>query len=162
MVEIENALNAEKEEFEMKMESLNQRKQDLRKKEIQLKESISKFDNFLKENDAKLSRAVKKSEDERELQKVKQKEIERLKEEIKQLAKVKDNLQNKVVTHSRFHKYLEQSVEFADEFQEIHEIINRYETLTTNYQDLIVQEKANEEVLNAKRKDLNQYLEVFI
>ena len=57
----------------MKMDSLNQRKQELEKKEIQLKESVLKFDKFLKENDAKLSRAVKKAEDERELQKAKQK-----------------------------------------------------------------------------------------
>ena len=32
----------------MKIESLNQRKQDLEKKEIQLKESVIKFDKFLK------------------------------------------------------------------------------------------------------------------
>ena len=32
----------------MKMESLNQRRQDLEKKEAQLKESVLKFDKFLK------------------------------------------------------------------------------------------------------------------
>ncbi len=32
----------------MKIDSLNQRKQDLEKKEIQLKESVIKFDKFLK------------------------------------------------------------------------------------------------------------------
>jgi hypothetical protein len=32
----------------MKIESLNQRKQELEKKEIQLKESVIKFDKFLK------------------------------------------------------------------------------------------------------------------
>ena len=143
----------------MKMDSLNQRKQELEKKEIQLKESVLKFDKFLKENDAKLSRAVKKAEDERELQKAKQKEIERLQEEIANLLKLKEKLQRKVAKYGTFNKYLEQSVEFADEFQEIREIIDRYETLTTNYKDLLEIETENEEKINGFRKELNAYLD---
>ena len=115
-------------EFKLKIESLNQRKQDLEKKEVQLKESVIKFDKFLKvwpthhyfvwshfkvefetkENDAKLSRAVKKTEDERELQKIKQREIERLKEENRLQIKLKDNLTAKVEAFQKFNKYLEQ------------------------------------------------------
>jgi len=52
------------------------------------------------------------------------------------------------------------SVEHADEFQEIREIIDRYETLTTNLKDLLEIEKENEEKMNKKRKDLNAYSEV--
>ena len=65
MNEVELALNAQKEvnlyyltayvcnfyyykEFQMKVESLQQRKDDLEKKELQLKESLVKFDKFLK------------------------------------------------------------------------------------------------------------------
>lgn len=92
----------------MKMESLAQRRAELEKKEMQLKESVIKFDKFLKENDAKLSRAVKKAEDERELQKSKQKEIERLQNEIETLSVLRDKLQRKVQKHSKFNKYLEQ------------------------------------------------------
>lgn len=159
MAEVEHSLTAEKEEFQMKMESLSQRKQELERKEIQLKESVVKFDKFLKENDAKLSRAVKKAEDERELQKSKQKEIERLNEEIRSLSKLKDKLSKKVVKYSAFNKYLEHSVEHADEFQEIREIIDRYETLTANLKDLLEIEKENEEIMNSKRKNLNIYEE---
>ena len=67
---------------------------------------ITKFGN--KENDAKLSRAVKKTEDERELQKIKQREIERLKEENRLQIKLKDNLTAKVEAFQKFNKYLEQ------------------------------------------------------
>jgi hypothetical protein len=52
------------------------------------------------------------------------------------------------------------AVESADEFQEIREVIDRYETLTTNYKDLIEIEKENEERINVDRKFLNSYLEV--
>ena len=51
-------------------------------------------------------------------------------------------------------------VETADEFQEIHEIIDRYETLTTNLQDLMEIGKENEDKINTERKQLNKYLEV--
>ena len=108
MSEVENALVAEKEEFQMKMEGLNQRKFELEKKELQLKESVIKFDKFLKENDAKLQRAVKKAEDERELQKSKQREIEKLQEEIRQLVRLKDKMTKKVQKNSKFNKYMEQ------------------------------------------------------
>jgi hypothetical protein len=51
-------------------------------------------------------------------------------------------------------------VERSDGFQEIREIIDRYETLTTNYKDLIDIQKENEDKMNDLRKSLNAYLEV--
>ena len=67
MVEVEHALIAQKEEFQMRMESLQQRTEELDRKEQQLKDSLLKFDKFLKENDAKRARAIKKSAEEQEL-----------------------------------------------------------------------------------------------
>jgi hypothetical protein len=48
MLEVENGLNQQKEEFAMKMESLTQRRDELARKESQLKDSLLKFDKFLK------------------------------------------------------------------------------------------------------------------
>merc|ERR1712003_202491 len=56
--EVEHALAAQKEEFSMKMEGLHQRRQEL-------KQSLMKFDRFLRENDSKKNRALKKAKDER-------------------------------------------------------------------------------------------------
>ena len=50
----------------MKMESIQQRREELERKEYTLKESLLKFDKFLKENDAKKNRAVKKANAERD------------------------------------------------------------------------------------------------
>lgn len=55
-----------------------------------------------------MSRAMKKAEDERELQKSKQKEIERLQDEIANLSKLKEKLHKKIQKFSKFNKYLEQ------------------------------------------------------
>jgi hypothetical protein len=48
MIEVENGLNQQKDEFSMKMDSLKQRRDELTRKESQLKESLLKFDKFLK------------------------------------------------------------------------------------------------------------------
>ena len=48
MLEIESSLTQQKEEFAMKMESLAGRREELGRKEGQLKESLGKFDKFLK------------------------------------------------------------------------------------------------------------------
>ena len=61
----------------MKMENLQQRREELERKELQLKESLLKFDKFLKENDMKRARALKKTKDEKEAVKTKDKEIDR-------------------------------------------------------------------------------------
>lgn len=157
MAEVESHLLAEREEFQMKMESLHQRREELERKQHQLKESILKFDKFLRENDAKRERAEKKAKDERELQKAKQKEIERLQNDIKNLMKFKDKFQQDVQKYSKFNSFLEKTVEVSDEFQEIHEIIDRYETLVTNYQDLLLIQKENEDKINNEKREFNMY-----
>ncbi|KAL8180465.1 UNVERIFIED_CONTAM: hypothetical protein K2H54_024967 [Gekko kuhli] len=48
LAEVEQALSAQKEEFQMKMERLQHRQQELESKEKQLKEAVLKFDKFLK------------------------------------------------------------------------------------------------------------------
>lgn len=46
----ENYFIVQLQEFQMKMESLQQRREELERKEYQLKESLLKFDKFLKVN----------------------------------------------------------------------------------------------------------------
>ena len=48
MLEVENGLKHQKDEFEMKMEALAQRREELARKEQQLRESLNKFDKALK------------------------------------------------------------------------------------------------------------------
>ncbi len=57
------------------MDGLKQRRDELERKEYQLAESLLKFDRFLKENDARRRRALKKTEDERELATTKAKDV---------------------------------------------------------------------------------------
>jgi chromosome segregation ATPase len=97
MQEIDQGLLAQKEEYSSKMESVEQRRADLSRKQKQLKESLEKFDKFLKENDAKKIRAIKKAVEERKIREQKEGEIQKLREILESLSVHKDR-QGKIIT----------------------------------------------------------------
>ncbi|KAL3858096.1 hypothetical protein ACJMK2_012707 [Sinanodonta woodiana] len=159
MAEVEQALAAQKEEFQMKMESLQQRREELERKEYQLKESLLKFDKFLKENDSKRARAVKKANDERDMKKQKDKEIERLNDDTNILIREKEKLQRKLENYTIYHKYMEKVLEAGEEFQEMRDIIARHDTLTATHEDLVENDQRNQEVIERHRQNLMKYIE---
>lgn len=96
-------------------------------------------------------RALKRAQDERELAAMKQKDIEKLQAEIDDLQQKREELLARIGKYAQHSKYLEkvnanshtledltlicsaiQTVEAADEFQEIRELIDRYTTLKMN------------------------------
>ncbi|XP_031555849.1 coiled-coil domain-containing protein 42 homolog [Actinia tenebrosa] len=159
MSEVEQALGAQKEEFQMKMESLQQRREELERKEYQLKESLLKFDKFLKENDSKRARALKKAAEEREMRRAKDREIARLQEDITSLTKERDKIQHKLEKFIIYQQYLEKVLENAEEFQEIREVIARYDTLTATHQDLLERETKNQEKYEKEKARLVKFTE---
>lgn len=159
MSEVEQALAAQKEEFQMKMESLQQRREELHRKEYQLKESLLKFDKFLKENDSKRARALKKAAEERDMRRAKDREIARLKEETTALMKDRDHIQYKLERNVIYQQYLEKVLESAEEFQEIREVIARYDTLTATHQDLLERETKNQEKYETEKGRLVKFTE---
>ncbi|KAJ3242025.1 Cilia- and flagella-associated protein 73 [Chytriomyces hyalinus] len=137
MLEVENGLNQQKEEFAMKMEALKQRGEELARKEAQLKESLLKFDKFLKENDAKRNRAIKKAIDERKTRDQKEIEIQDLKKHVVAQSSKKDKSGRAVDTYLTFQKFLESVLESVEEFGEVKDIISRFDTLAATNQELI-------------------------
>lgn len=159
MADVEQDLEAHKEEFQMKMESIQQRKEELERKECLLKESLMKFDKFLKENDSKRIRAIKKATVERELKKVKDKEIEKLQEELEILTLQKDRLHRKLERNAIYHRFLERVLETAEDFHEIRELITRYDTLKATHEDLINAEQVNQNKVDNEKRKLMIYTE---
>ncbi|KAK1159917.1 hypothetical protein AOXY_G21371 [Acipenser oxyrinchus oxyrinchus] len=159
MSEVEQALAAQKEEFQMKMESLQQRREELERKEEQLKESLLKFNKFLKENDSKRSRAVKKACDAREMARQKDRDMERLGEEIAVLEAKKERLQRKVEKNAIFWKYLEKVSKKSEKLQEIREMIGRFDTLISTREQLLRKASDNQEKLESQRLELHHFTE---
>ncbi|XP_070807001.1 cilia- and flagella-associated protein 73 [Pituophis catenifer annectens] len=159
LAEVEKTFSATKEEFQKKMEHLQQRRQQLEHKEGQLKQAILKFDKFLKENDAKRNRAMRKAEEEK--QQMAQKEVEagHLKEEIARLMTVKTKLQGRLETHKPFSEYLQKVLGKTEQFQEISELIGRFQTLMATQVSLVEREQVAREAVEEERRCLQQYLD---
>ncbi|XJO77382.1 hypothetical protein BDV3_001970 [Batrachochytrium dendrobatidis] len=159
MLEVETGLLKQKEEFAMKMESLTQRREELARKETQLKDSLLKFDKFLKENDAKRMRALKKSMDERKVREQKESEIDMLKVSITGLGDKKNRQGNAVESNLWFQRYLEGVLENGDEFAEIKDIISRFDTLSATNTELIDRARAAQEKTEKDRQDFLAFSE---
>lgn len=157
--EVEHALSAQKEEFSMKMEGLAQRRQELERKEQTLKQSLQKFDRFLKENDNKKLRALKKAKEERVLIGKKEHQIEELKSECRELETERDQFKKKLEKYTIYQEYLERVLEFSDEFKDLHEIMKRYDTLRATNNDLVEREQKNQEVMENEKQKFYKYME---
>ncbi|XP_070592019.1 coiled-coil domain-containing protein 42 isoform X2 [Erythrolamprus reginae] len=117
---VHQAMEAQKEAFKTRMESLNNRWEELGTKEVQLKAYIKKFEQFIQENDQKRIRALKKANKERELKKQRVKELAKVKIEIAALKQQHQKLYNKLQQYSIFNKYLEKVVQVSEESRWAH------------------------------------------
>lgn len=159
IVEIDQALAAEKEEFMMKMESLQLRIEELKIKECTLKESLLKFDRFLKENDIKRTRAVKKAIIEKEQIKLKDREITRLQHELESMKQRRQIVMTNVTKSKIYRDYMDKVCASCEVFEEIEEIIGRYNTLAATREDLIKQNQTNQETIENLFKNLTSYVQ---
>ncbi|CAF1667372.1 unnamed protein product, partial [Adineta ricciae] len=148
VTEAESLLSNQKEEFKLKMQSLKLRREKLSSKEHELRESLATLEKYINELDSKRMRALKRAHDERDLASVKQRDIEKLQAEIDELKRMSIALSRTIFTDDLF-----QTVELADEFQEIRELIDRYTTLHTNkYALLEIQNQREEQLEDLRRK----------
>lgn len=159
MQEIESALAAQKDEFHQKMESLNQRRDELHRKEYQLKESLLRFDKFLKENDSKRARAEVKAGNERSIKEEKILEIKRLRAEHTNLKQERTGQKNSLEKTRIFQSFLDKALDITEEFSEIHEFIARHDTLTQTNRDLIIRQQQNTEEIELQKGQLVKFTE---
>ena len=157
--EVEHALSAQKEEFSMKMEGLAQRRQELESKEQELKQSLMKFDRFLRENDSKKTRALKKAKDERNMIKQKEGEITTLQSECHDLERERDKFKKRLEKYTIYQTYLERVLDLSDEFSELREIMARYDTLIATHNDLLNREQKNQITMEKEKQKFNRFTE---
>ncbi|KAJ8415470.1 hypothetical protein AAFF_G00424500 [Aldrovandia affinis] len=159
MKEVEQALAAQKEEFQIRMESVRHCKNDLAAKEERLKESLLKFDIFLKENDSKCKRAKKKASADKELVRLKDLEKERLEQEISTLQARKEVLQERVQRNAIFWEFLDKVMKKSKKFEEIRELLGRTDTLLVTREQLMQKDSEGQERGEAQRLQLRRLVE---
>ena len=158
MFEVQEALDAQKDEFQRREATFKRREDMLKKKDLELQESLIKFNKFLQENDSKRSRAEKKEKDEVKQRQVKEQEITKLQEALrsqKEQRRVMTIELDKMMKHQNF---LESVLDLTEEFPEIVDLLSRYETLDAAHSDLISRQEQAEEHNEAERHELTQFV----
>lgn len=158
MFEVQEALDAQKEEFARREEAFRRREEGLRKKDLELQESLIKFNKFLQENESKRTRAEKRAAEEAKQGKQKEEEIFRLKGMLQEMNEQSRKLQTTVEKNMKYQKYLEVVQEAVPEdYPEISDLLNRYKTLQDANTDLTLRQRRHEELNEKKRAEFSNY-----
>ncbi|CAF0724749.1 unnamed protein product [Adineta steineri] len=141
-------------EFQTRTEHLQKRKDALHEKEIMFKQRILSYEIYIKELAMKHDRSLRRIDDEKNIIKNKQIEIELLKKDIEHMQQEKIKLQKILSQYQPHLNLLIQIVDQTDRFHSIDEMIEKFDMLYASYQDILVTIKNSNEELNDVQKQL--------
>ncbi|KAM6961263.1 uncharacterized protein CCDC197 [Aplochiton taeniatus] len=143
MDEVDRQLALKQQEFKVRMHVLAQRRAELELKQQETKERAKKFDKFVEDNEIKRRRALKKYQDARKLNTLKQKEVLELTERLEKLQARQQYLNERVSKYKIYEDYLMKILDFLPEnYLEygsdtlVMPILRRHETLSITHQAL--------------------------
>ncbi|XP_012694428.2 coiled-coil domain-containing protein 42 homolog [Clupea harengus] len=152
------SLKSKRHEFDGVCEKLRERKENLWKKEEKMKEALLKFDKFIKENDAKRSRGIRKAELQRVAVAQKEKELEDLKQEYSILLSRREKLQNRVTRATVYHLFLATVGKMSKKFEDIPHLISRFDTLLVTRDQLQEHGRGTDTKTEGERTELRRYV----
>lgn len=126
------------------MEACKAKEEELQIRRQKIKDRVTKFDKFLKENEAKRNRALKKYQHEVRQNEIKAKEVKRLNSELETLKQQNEMLKKRLERNKIYESYLTKVIDILPEnYLEmtgdsmIHSIIQRHEGLSATNQGLV-------------------------
>ena len=142
----------------LQQEAFRLREENLRKHDLELQNSLVKFNKFLQENEAKRNRATKRYEEECKLRIAKEKEAKKLKEKLEGDRKEIEKLKHILRDRTKYQIYLDSVVEHASEdYEEVAELLNRYRTLKAAQNDLKRRAEAASKSIDSIRSELRHF-----
>ena len=152
MFEVQEALDAQKEEFARREEAFRRREEGLRQKDLELQESLIKFNKFLQENESKRNRADKRASEEQKLRRQKEEEIVKLRSGLGKMRTEYAVLEEKLAKNKKYQVFLERmQSQYAEEYPEIMDLLKLHQTLTGANNDLISRNRVHEQVNEKER-----------
>ena len=148
------------EEFQRREATFQRREEMLKKKDLELQESLIKFHKFLQENDSKRNRAEKKQLDEKKQKHIKEAEIIRLHGEVEKQKEKRGQMMEEVKKMSQYQGFLDSVLEVEEEYPEIADLLARYETLSAARADLIKRQDSAADQNERERKELQEFMQV--
>lgn len=95
MREIDDALDFMKEEYMQRMEACDTRQRELNRKQSEMKEQVTRFEKFIKENDTKRTRAEIKTKTEHRLAEANEQRKRQLMQQLEKDMKEREALERK-------------------------------------------------------------------
>ncbi|XP_067335311.1 coiled-coil domain-containing protein 42 homolog [Channa argus] len=142
--DVDKQLTLKRQEFKSRVEDMAQRRTELEIKQQQTKERAMKFEKFVAENEIKRCQALKKYETAQEQNILKQKEIQDLTEQLKQLRTRQHVLKERTAKYKIYELYLMKTLDYLPSIN-LHNgseslvkpIIQRHDTLSITKQELL-------------------------
>ncbi|XP_013359044.1 PREDICTED: coiled-coil domain-containing protein 42B isoform X3 [Chinchilla lanigera] len=156
LADVDRGLQAQKEEFHTTMAALQHRWTQLEQKEQELKGSLGRFDKFLQDAEARRGRALRRAVEERERAGRREAEVQRLRAQLEDLRRERARLQRRLGRREPCARLLERVLEQLPEFQEVPELVARFEGLADTRDALRQAERERRAELEAARAGLQR------
>nr|XP_020012510.1 cilia- and flagella-associated protein 73 [Castor canadensis] len=154
LADADRCLKAQKEEFHTTMAALKQRWEELGQKEQDLKGSFVRFNKFLQEAEARRGRALRRAAEARHRAGRQEAEAQRLRAQLEELRRELARLQLRVQRLEPCTRLLERVLEQRPEFQEIPELVARFDGLVDTQAALRLTQRERLAELEAARARL--------
>ncbi|XP_004843802.1 cilia- and flagella-associated protein 73 isoform X2 [Heterocephalus glaber] len=156
LADVDRGLQAQKEEFHTTMAALQHRWAQLEQKQQELKGSLVRFDQFLQDAEARRGLALRREAEERERADRREAEALRLRAQLEDLERERARLQRRLGRLEPCARLLERAREQLPEFQEVPELVARFEGLADTQAALQRAERGRRAELEASRSGLQR------
>eukprot|EP00052_Salpingoeca_macrocollata_P020570 m.173248 g.173248 ORF g.173248 m.173248 type:complete len:414 (-) comp21297_c0_seq3:29-1270(-) len=154
MQQVQNSFSGKKQDHDLRMEALQQKREELEQRERELAESLSKFDRFIKENDKRKLRAQRKTQEEKARINRKETRIDTLKQELEGLRQLHDSQVQAAQKLELYNTYLTAVVSRSVGYAHPKELIARYDTLASTNADLQKMDLERQTQIDTLRHDM--------
>jgi len=157
MYEVQDALENQKQRFAKDEESFRKREEHLRNKDLQLQHQLFKFNKFLQDNEAKRRRAETRAAEEAHQIRQKEEEIRDLEKQLEESRQACAEEESLVARNMKYEGFLEHVKGTSEDFQEITDLVTRYDTLESANRDLMELQTASENRIEELRNKFQTY-----
>ncbi|XP_023933727.2 coiled-coil domain-containing protein 42 homolog [Bicyclus anynana] len=154
LIEADEKLALKREEEKANRDLMDNKWQELREKEMLLKESFISFNKFIRENQEKRDRAERKMEADMEVLERKTRETEAMRQRVVEMEEVKELMEKQVQDYTIYEYYLMSVVHNYPEFKQPLDVLNRYEALAAAKATLAERQERDLEMLENARQEI--------
>ena len=143
-----------------KTELFEKRWREVEKGQLQLKQNLVKFNNFVKEKKMKVEEGIERSKKENEISNRKYEELKNLETEYQTLLKAKDVLKDALSNKIKYKVFLDSVIEDeTSKFPSVEELMKRCESLFLSKEKLEAHLKAINDEITRDADDLEKFKE---